>query len=196
MHIVGTPRRIVVLVAVIRARVPSPSNRRSTAIEPPRNSVESTPVTSPRTCENGAAPRTTSSGPKAIASAAAPAAVAMLPCVSTAPFGLPDVPDVKRMTAGSAVRGGSPRPSSAPTRRLRPTHRRPARRLPAQPGRRFRRGEERVEGNRNRADPPDREQHRDEPGLVREEERNAVVAGNARARSTASANRDRARSSS
>ena len=62
------------------ASVPSPSNRRSTAIEPPRRiASRRTPVTSPRTCENGAAPSTTSSGPKAIASAAAAAAVADAP---------------------------------------------------------------------------------------------------------------------
>ena len=38
-----------------------------------------------------------------------PGRCAMLPCVSIAPFGLPDVPDVKRMTAGSAAARSTPR---------------------------------------------------------------------------------------
>jgi hypothetical protein len=36
-----------------------------------------------------------------MAPAAASAADQRLPCVSTAPFGAPEVPDVKRMAAGS-----------------------------------------------------------------------------------------------
>ena len=51
---------------------------------------------------NGAAPSTTSSGPRPSASAALRAAALMLPWVRTAPFGRPDVPEVKRITAGSS----------------------------------------------------------------------------------------------
>ena len=80
------------------------------------------PVESPSTCENGAAPSTTSREPSWSAAAAFVDAARMLPCVSVAPFGLPDVPDVNRITAGAAgsravtSRSGSPDSSSASPR--------------------------------------------------------------------------------
>ena len=100
--------------------------------------------------------------------------------MSTAPFGLPDVPDVKRTTAGSVGRAVDrlPRLLRQPAGYDRLVDdQRDAGQLDALGD--LGRGEEKVERNRDRADAPDREQRRDEPGPVREEERNAVVAGNA-----------------
>ena len=91
------------------------SNRGTTATAPPVASVAISPVDWPRTCENGAAPSTTSAGPKASASAAFRAAAPMLPWVRTAPLETPEVPEVKRITAGSAAfrsTSGAPSPTA------------------------------------------------------------------------------------
>ena len=88
-------------VSFIRRRVASASNRSTMATDAPAESVATRPVVCPRTCENGAAPSTTSLGESASAAEAASAAAQMPPWVRTAPFARPDVPEVKRITAGS-----------------------------------------------------------------------------------------------
>ena len=91
-----------------RSRPSSPSvstgsNRGTTATVPPVASVAISPVDCPRTCENGAAPSTTSSGPKAERlGGVCERRRTMLPWVRTAPLETPEVPEVKRITAGIA----------------------------------------------------------------------------------------------
>ena len=105
MHIVGTPSRIVVPVSVMKRSVSSGWKRSTIATAAPAASVARSPVERPSTCENGAAPSTTSSGPSSSARRAFSAAARMLPCVRTAPFERPDVPEVKRITARVAGPG-------------------------------------------------------------------------------------------
>ena len=116
IHIVGTPSMTVTPASAIRSSVCRASNRRSMAIAPPCESVATMPVESPSTCENGAAPSTTSREPSWSAAAAFVDAARMLPCVSVAPFGLPDVPDVNRITAGAAGSRASRHAAARPTR--------------------------------------------------------------------------------
>ena len=125
MHIVGTPSRIVVPVSVISASVASGSKRRTIAIAAPEVSVEKIPVARPRTCEKGAAPSIDVLFGERERIGAVPGCRAMLPCVRIAPFGRPDVPDVKRIAAGSKPSrstissSGSPAPSTSLSRKTR-----------------------------------------------------------------------------
>ena len=186
MHIVGTPSRIVVRVAVIVASVCSASKRCTTATAAPARNVETRPVDWPSTCENGAAPSTTSSGREAIASAALRAAARIPPWVRTAPFGRPVVPEVKRITAGSSSsRSTTSGVRPAADGKLLVDDR--ARRRRREPLLDLRRREQHVERDDDRAEPQRAEVRGDERGRVRQPERDAVAGADAPLASAAAA---------
>ena len=101
-------------VAAMSDSVCSGSKRGTIATAAPARNVDTSPVERPRTWENGAAPRTTSSAQSPSAVAAFSAATRMPAWVRIAPFGLPEVPDVNRSTAGVV---GLPRADRAPPAR-------------------------------------------------------------------------------
>jgi hypothetical protein len=84
-----------------RRAVAGENARGSTTVDRPTSAVVTVQVRPP-TWFSGIALTYTSSGPADIRAACARPAPSRLACVSTAPFGRPVVPEVYRITAGSA----------------------------------------------------------------------------------------------
>ena len=119
MHIVGTPRSTVVPVATISPSVSAGSNRGTTATAPPVASVAIRPgrlaehVRERRGAEHDVL------RPEGERLGGVAAAAPMLPWVRTAPLETPEVPEVKRITAGSAALRSTSGASPAARRRRR-----------------------------------------------------------------------------
>ena len=100
---VGTPSKIVTASRWMMSSALAPSNLGSSVSVPAAATVAFSPQVSPKTWNSGRQPITTSSGLFSSRVRAVSSALRVRPAwVSSAPFGLPVVPEVYKMTASSS----------------------------------------------------------------------------------------------
>ena len=110
-YMVGTPSKIVTVSRWMISSALAPSNLGSSVSVPPAATVAFSPQVRPKTWNSGRQPIVTSSVPFCSrVRVTRSALLVMLAWVSWAPFGLPVVPEVYKMTASSSP----PRPDCSP----------------------------------------------------------------------------------
>jgi hypothetical protein len=93
-NVVGTPLRVVTLCWLTSSRTRPASNLDSSTTVAPLSSIGSKPISSDATWNRGEIISATSLRFKSMSTTVLMQFHVMLPCVSSAPFGLPVVPEV------------------------------------------------------------------------------------------------------